>query len=657
MGASSIISLNPGDEITVALGVNTITGFDFDIITTDTNGIVTQGSDVSDTVRLTLLSGTTQPVSLSASGLPSGADASFSPISCNPGCISQFTIITSPTTAIGDHVITITGTGGWVTHSTDYVLIVNPSTTARPVSLIKSPAAGSLQITDFFVYVTDPASASRCYYAVFDQGGPGVSKTERFCNSPIKVTVGPTGHCRTKGIDTCNVRVSSSDSAGEGPPDGRSFSISYSIEEPPSSTTTTTTTTSTTTTTTLPSGSQGHSDPCTSDADCVEDYCCITNSPYSGKNDECHSFVDDLHEGQCMGSASITTTTTTTTIPGATMIIEITTTELLRGVEGTINVDIGSGEGRIDIDNVTIRYTTIFSNILSDPNDMSCTGDTSIAECTYSLTPETTWITPMHVMVLVADVLGGPTQQAEADINLVDELSTTTTILEQNVTTTTLPVEGLIVNITNQNLTLNEVNEIRVLLGDELCRLDKDKVHIRHTTFLPIKVEPKNMACTDGTCIIECGYSITPEANWVSPVELTVIVNLSGQLVPVDKSLDIVEEEVTTTTTTSTTLGGATTTTVPIDLTVIVPDLRELQQELSSIKDDVDDLAERLRDIEDTRYRRYQNIGGDIEDAIDGIKDIINQVYSNPRSATNRDAVVNELINLKNSIQQIVDEL
>ncbi|MBI2096885.1 MAG: hypothetical protein HYT40_01890, partial [Candidatus Sungbacteria bacterium] len=53
--------------------------------------------------------GTTQSVSFSASGLPTGASASFSPTSCNPTCTSTLTIATASTTPAGPYTITVTG--------------------------------------------------------------------------------------------------------------------------------------------------------------------------------------------------------------------------------------------------------------------------------------------------------------------------------------------------------------------------------------------------------------------------------------------------------------------------------------------------------------------------------------------------------------------
>src|SRR5207253_11319471 len=59
---------------------------------------VNAGSSVSNAVTATLGSGSSQAVSFTASGLPSGATGSFSSASCSPTCSSTLTISTSGST-------------------------------------------------------------------------------------------------------------------------------------------------------------------------------------------------------------------------------------------------------------------------------------------------------------------------------------------------------------------------------------------------------------------------------------------------------------------------------------------------------------------------------------------------------------------------------
>jgi uncharacterized membrane protein len=100
---------------------------DFSISANPTSVTVTQGSSGTSTISTAVTSGSAQTVSLSASGLPSGATASFNPSSVTAGSSSTLTITTSSSTPTGTSTITITGTGTSATHTTTVSLTVNPS--------------------------------------------------------------------------------------------------------------------------------------------------------------------------------------------------------------------------------------------------------------------------------------------------------------------------------------------------------------------------------------------------------------------------------------------------------------------------------------------------------------------------------------------------
>jgi hypothetical protein len=98
---------------------------DFSIAVSPTSGAVNPGGSVTTTVSTTLTSGSAQTVNLSASGLPSGATASFSPASVAAGGTSQLTISTAASTPAGTSTVTITGAGTSTTHTTAFSLTVN----------------------------------------------------------------------------------------------------------------------------------------------------------------------------------------------------------------------------------------------------------------------------------------------------------------------------------------------------------------------------------------------------------------------------------------------------------------------------------------------------------------------------------------------------
>ncbi|MBB5871752.1 Zn-dependent metalloprotease [Allocatelliglobosispora scoriae] len=102
------------------------TGNDFSLAASPASGSVNPGSAVTTSVGATLTNGSAQTVTLSASGLPSGASASFSPASItSAGGTSTLTISTTAATAAGTYPVTITGTGPSATRTTTYSLTVN----------------------------------------------------------------------------------------------------------------------------------------------------------------------------------------------------------------------------------------------------------------------------------------------------------------------------------------------------------------------------------------------------------------------------------------------------------------------------------------------------------------------------------------------------
>jgi hypothetical protein len=99
-------------------------GFDFFL---SNSGITTvnQGSSGSNTITVTGVRGPFKPISLSCSGLPSGASCSFNPASNMPPYLSTLTIKTSASTPKGMYTITVTGTNGGKTHTTQFTLVVS----------------------------------------------------------------------------------------------------------------------------------------------------------------------------------------------------------------------------------------------------------------------------------------------------------------------------------------------------------------------------------------------------------------------------------------------------------------------------------------------------------------------------------------------------
>ncbi|MGE0821974.1 MAG: LamG-like jellyroll fold domain-containing protein [Candidatus Binatia bacterium] len=110
-------------------------------MTTGGNRSVTAGGSVTNAITTTILSGSSQPVSFAASGLPAGVTATFSTATCSPTCLTNITISTSPTTLASTSDIIVTGTGGGVTKTANFSLTVG-SAASPPVAAPPSTDAG-----------------------------------------------------------------------------------------------------------------------------------------------------------------------------------------------------------------------------------------------------------------------------------------------------------------------------------------------------------------------------------------------------------------------------------------------------------------------------------------------------------------------------------
>ncbi len=101
---------------------------DYTVSTSPTSGTVTAGSSTTSTVTVGSVNGFTGTVNLTASGLPSGASAAFSPASISSGAgTSTMTISTTSATVAGAYPVTITGTSGTTTRTASYTLNVTAS--------------------------------------------------------------------------------------------------------------------------------------------------------------------------------------------------------------------------------------------------------------------------------------------------------------------------------------------------------------------------------------------------------------------------------------------------------------------------------------------------------------------------------------------------
>jgi hypothetical protein len=158
---------------------------DFTIASTPTTLDVCSPNSVDYTINLTAIVGFNSPVTLSTSALPTGATAAFSTNPVTPTGSSILTV-TSGTAATGTYTITVSGTGGGETHTTDITLNVLSGTLTAP-SLI-SPADGATEValsaplswnavTDAATYEVEVATDAGFSSIVFTQAGITTTNT------------------------------------------------------------------------------------------------------------------------------------------------------------------------------------------------------------------------------------------------------------------------------------------------------------------------------------------------------------------------------------------------------------------------------------------------------------------------------------------------
>jgi hypothetical protein len=126
---------------------------DFSIGASPSSLTIAQGSNGTSTITITSLNGFNAATTLSASGLPSGVTAAFSPNPVTPpangSATSTLTLTASGTATTGNATVTVTGTSGALTHSTSIALTVTSSgggglQTATYSSTFKAPSCGSV---------------------------------------------------------------------------------------------------------------------------------------------------------------------------------------------------------------------------------------------------------------------------------------------------------------------------------------------------------------------------------------------------------------------------------------------------------------------------------------------------------------------------------
>lgn len=138
---------------------------DFTITPSPSSLTILQGQPGTSTITTTIsgLFGLYQsPICLSASGLPSGATASFNPSAIpQPGAGgSTLTLSVGNSTPVGTYPITVTGFGGWIQHTTTITLTVS----AGQLATMTSPISGSMLPGSSVTFQWNGSSTATAYW-------------------------------------------------------------------------------------------------------------------------------------------------------------------------------------------------------------------------------------------------------------------------------------------------------------------------------------------------------------------------------------------------------------------------------------------------------------------------------------------------------------
>ena len=171
---------------------------DFSLSVSPSSLSVAQGAGGSVTVGTQLVSGSAESIALSASGLPSGVTATFSPSSVTAGSSSTLSLTASSSASSGTYSVTITGIAPSATHSTTLSLTVT-APVSNDFSISASPSsltvvqAGSPVTSAISTTVTAGSAGTVTLSAAISPTNAGLAATL----NPTSVTAGGSGSTLT----------------------------------------------------------------------------------------------------------------------------------------------------------------------------------------------------------------------------------------------------------------------------------------------------------------------------------------------------------------------------------------------------------------------------------------------------------------------------
>ncbi len=179
VGTNQLLVGSLGQTPLAYLGLTQVSGGgDFTLAASPTAVTVAQGNQGISTLTTTVSGGFNNAITLSASGVPSGATVGFSPnpIAAPGAGSSTMTIAVGSSTPIGTYALTVTGSGGGTQHNATLTLTVAPAL----VSIALTPANPSVpagqpqQFTATGTY-TDGSHQNLTTTAIWTSSAPSIA--------------------------------------------------------------------------------------------------------------------------------------------------------------------------------------------------------------------------------------------------------------------------------------------------------------------------------------------------------------------------------------------------------------------------------------------------------------------------------------------------
>ena len=204
-GASSLFVIANGIPSAAAAVTISGSGSGFSLSANPTAVSVVQGNSGTSTITSTATGGFNSPVTLSASGQPTGVTVTFSPTSITGTGTSTMTMAVSATTATGVYPITVTGTAGATVETTTVTLTVT-SSGGGSFTLAVKPTKGSVAPGGHAIakVTATPSGGFTGTIALSASGQP----------SGVTITFKPTSITGGSGTAAMGVKVSSRAAAG-----------------------------------------------------------------------------------------------------------------------------------------------------------------------------------------------------------------------------------------------------------------------------------------------------------------------------------------------------------------------------------------------------------------------------------------------------------